>query len=72
MFSAHSPEVLPPGVVMPESGFLFHASSESGSLDTSDYGSTWVTEAFVRVLAGAGVDDEIAAGMSTTRGKPMP
>jgi SAM-dependent methyltransferase len=47
-FSAHSPEVLPPGVVMPESGFLFHASSESGSLDTSDYGSTWVTEAFVR------------------------
>ena len=47
-FSAHSPEVLPPGVVMPGSGFLFHASSESGSLDTSDYGSTWVTEAFVR------------------------
>jgi SAM-dependent methyltransferase len=47
-FSAHSPEVLPPGVVMPESGFLFHATSESGSLDAGDYGSTWVTEAFVR------------------------
>lgn len=47
-FSAHSPEVVPPGVVMPESGFLFHASSESGSLDPSDYGSTWVTEEFAR------------------------
>ncbi len=46
-FSAHSPEVLPPGVVMPESGFLFHATSESGSLDASDYGSTWVAEEFV-------------------------
>ncbi|HEX3555420.1 MAG TPA: class I SAM-dependent methyltransferase [Thermoanaerobaculia bacterium] len=47
-FSAHSPEVLPAGREMPAGGFLFVATSESGSLDTSDYGSTWVTEAFVR------------------------
>jgi SAM-dependent methyltransferase len=47
-FSAHSPEVLPAGAAMPAGGILFHASSESGSLDTSDYGSTWVTEEFVR------------------------
>lgn len=47
-FSAHSPEVLPPGVEMPASGFLFEPTSESGSLDTSDYGSTWVTQGFVR------------------------
>jgi SAM-dependent methyltransferase len=47
-FSAHSPEVLPPGTEMPASGFLFAPTSESGSLDTSDYGSTWVTEDFVR------------------------
>jgi SAM-dependent methyltransferase len=47
-FSAHSPEVLPPGVEMPASGFLFEPSSESGSLEPSDYGSTWVTEGFVR------------------------
>lgn len=47
-FSAHSPEVLPSGVEMPASGFLFMPTSESGSLDTSDYGSTWVTEGFVR------------------------
>ncbi len=47
-FSAHSPEVLPPGAEMPASGILFEPTSESGSLDTSDYGSTWVTEGFVR------------------------
>jgi SAM-dependent methyltransferase len=47
-FSAHSPEVLPAGVEMPAGGFLFQPVSESGSLDKNDYGSTWVTEAFVR------------------------
>src|SRR5436305_1158701 len=39
-FSAHSPEVLPTGVAMPARGFCFAANSESGSLDTCDYGST--------------------------------
>lgn len=57
-FSAHSPAVLPLGAEMPEGGFLFQETSESGSLDTSDYGSTWVTEDFVRAAlekaAGAG------------------
>ncbi|MFL6194463.1 MAG: class I SAM-dependent methyltransferase [Thermoanaerobaculia bacterium] len=47
-FSAHSPEVLPPGVGMPADGILFQEMSESGSLDTRDYGSTWVTEELVR------------------------
>jgi len=47
-FSAHSPQVLPPGVTMPESGIFFAETSESDSLAKSDYGSTWVTEAFVR------------------------
>jgi len=47
-FSVHSPEVLSPGLVMPESGICFQETSESGSLAKSDYGSTWVTEAFVR------------------------
>jgi SAM-dependent methyltransferase len=47
-FSVHSPEVLPPGAGMPADGFLFVPASESGSLDTSDYGSTWVTPGFVR------------------------
>jgi hypothetical protein len=30
------------------------------------------TEAFVRVLGDAGVDDEIAAGRPTVRGVPTP
>jgi SAM-dependent methyltransferase len=47
-FSAHSPEVLPAGAGMPASGFLFVPASESGSLEPSDYGSTWVTGDFVR------------------------
>jgi SAM-dependent methyltransferase len=61
-FSAHSPQVLPPGVTMPESGIYFQETSESDSLAKSDYGSTWVTEAFVRsaldrALAGPGLAD---------------
>src|SRR5690349_19556785 len=48
VFSAHSPDLLPPGTTMPESGILFEELSESGSLATSDYGSTWVTPEFVR------------------------
>ncbi|MEA2564359.1 MAG: hypothetical protein QOH06_5863 [Acidobacteriota bacterium] len=47
-FSTHDPSLLLPCPPMPESGLLFQEISESGSLDTSDYGSTWVTEAFVR------------------------
>jgi len=58
-FSVHSTDVLPPGVEMPAGGFFFHEVSESGSLDTRDYGSTWVTDEFVRGalerVAGPGV-----------------
>jgi SAM-dependent methyltransferase len=58
-FSAHSAEVLPAGAEMPAAGFRFEETSESGSLAKSDYGSTWVTEGFVRSAleraAGPGV-----------------
>ena len=47
-FSTHDPSLLTPCPPLPESGLLFQEVSESGSLDTSDYGSTWVNEAFVR------------------------
>lgn len=47
-FSTHDPDLLVPRPALPESGLLFQEISESGSLDTSDYGSTWVTEDFVR------------------------
>lgn len=48
IFSVHDEAIHDPTVAMPESGLLFQELSESNSLDTSDYGSTWVTEAFVR------------------------
>lgn len=48
LFSTHDPGLLEPCPEMPPSGLLFQEISESGSLDTRDYGSTWVTEAFVR------------------------
>ncbi len=62
-FSAHSPQVLPPGVSMPESGIFFAETSESDSLAKSDYGSTWVTEAFVR----SALDRAIGPGVSLHR-----
>jgi len=62
-FSAHSPEVLPPGVSMPETGIHFQETSESGSLAKSDYGSTWVTEGFVR----SSLDRAIGPGASLHR-----
>src|SRR4051812_21354752 len=65
-FSAHSPEVLPAGVAMPASGFLFVPTSESGSLDTSDYGSTWVTGDFVRSALERATERE-SAGASLHR-----
>jgi SAM-dependent methyltransferase len=62
VFSTHHPSLLEPCPDLPESGLLFRENSESGSLDTSDYGSTWVTESFVR-----GALDRVAPGCSVLR-----
>jgi len=48
VWSVHDEAVRDPGLAMPETGFLFQELSESNTLETSDYGSTWVTEEFVR------------------------
>jgi SAM-dependent methyltransferase len=47
-FTVHDAEARPPGIPMPESGLCFAATSESGSLAATEYGSTWVTEEYVR------------------------
>ncbi|HEY7216039.1 MAG TPA: class I SAM-dependent methyltransferase [Thermoanaerobaculia bacterium] len=53
-FSVHDEVLLPPGRELPPSGILFERVSESGSLPTEQYGTSWVNEAFVRrVLAEA-------------------
>lgn len=46
-FSVHDEAILPEWAVMPESGMWFYHHSESQTLDTNDYGGTWVTEGFV-------------------------
>jgi SAM-dependent methyltransferase len=66
LFSTHGPEVLSPDQAIPESGILFRELSESGSLDTRDYGSTWVTEDYVRA-AVARATIEIKPGISVHR-----
>ncbi|HYG63137.1 MAG TPA: class I SAM-dependent methyltransferase [Thermoanaerobaculia bacterium] len=59
-WSVHDESVLTPPLQMPAGGIRFEAVSESGSIEGSDYGSAWVTEAFVRrslekVASGASV-----------------
>ena len=48
VFSVHGDHLQGPDAKMPESGILFHHQSESATLDKSEYGSSFVTEAFVR------------------------
>jgi hypothetical protein len=48
VFSVHGDHLLGPEKSMPESGILFDLQSESSTLDKSEYGSSFVTEAFVR------------------------
>ncbi|MBV8202972.1 MAG: methyltransferase domain-containing protein, partial [Acidobacteria bacterium] len=47
-FSVHDRCLLPPGEELPEAGLVFQEISESASLAGADYGSTWVSEEFVR------------------------
>ena len=73
-FSVHDRCLLPAGEALPPAGLLFREVSESGSLAGADYGSTWVSEDFVRgalrrALAGAsdGSDARAAAAASLHR-----
>jgi SAM-dependent methyltransferase len=47
-FSVHDAGLLPSGRQLPAGGLLFAPSSESRALPGADYGSTWVSESFVR------------------------
>lgn len=46
-FSTHDYALIPPGVARPAEGILFATSSESRTLPGSQYGSTFVNQAFV-------------------------
>jgi len=57
MFSVHDRCLLPPHIEMPANGILFSPQSESQSLDKEEYGTTYVTEKFVRKLV-----EEVSGG----------
>ena len=48
VFSVNDESIALAGQSMPPEGFLFLPQSESRSHDTQQYGSTWVTEPFIR------------------------
>jgi len=53
-FSVHDECLLPPRIPMPPDGIHFISSSENAELDANAYGTTFVSEAFVRsAIAGA-------------------
>ena len=62
VFSVHDRDLLQPGRELPPSGILFDAMSESGTLPTEQYGTTWVDEPFVRRMVEA-----VAPGSSAHR-----
>ena len=51
VFSTHGPDLLPEGESLPASGLLFRPESETERLAGTDYGTCWVSEAFVRGAA---------------------
>lgn len=53
VFSTHGEELKPAEAAMPEAGLLFRPESETTRLEGSEYGTSWVTEAFVRRAAAA-------------------
>ena len=53
VFSVHDESLLVGGEQVPAGGLRFEPSSESRSLDPEAYGSTWVSEAFVRRAVAA-------------------
>jgi len=57
MFSVHDQCLLAPHIEMPANGILFSPQSESQSLDKEEYGTTYVTEKFVRKLV-----EEVSGG----------
>jgi SAM-dependent methyltransferase len=48
VFSVHGESMLPPGSALGEAGFAFEAKSETRSLPVAEYGTTWVSDAFMR------------------------
>jgi SAM-dependent methyltransferase len=48
VMSVHDQELLPPELALPHAGICFRPHSESRTIDHAEYGSTWVSEEYVR------------------------
>lgn len=59
-FSVHDEAILPPGRAMPAGGLLFLNESEDAGLDSTAYGTTYVTQAFVRAAFARSVGSGMA------------
>ncbi len=60
-FSVHDEALVPAGQTLPASGLLFRADSENADLDREAYGTTYVSEAFVRAAIGRAAGPGAAA-----------
>lgn len=64
VFSVHDEALLPPGhpgeAELAARGLHFEPESESASLSKAQYGTTWVTEAYVREILGRVAGDDSA------------
>jgi GT2 family glycosyltransferase/2-polyprenyl-3-methyl-5-hydroxy-6-metoxy-1,4-benzoquinol methylase len=56
-FSVHDEALVPPGETLPASGLLFKPRSENADLDAEAYGTTYVSEAFVRCAIARAAGD---------------
>ncbi|HEV2843570.1 MAG TPA: methyltransferase [Thermoanaerobaculia bacterium] len=62
-FSVHGEEIVPPGREIPPEGVLFDPKSEIDALPGEQYGTTWVSEAFVRRALPEGSAHRIRRGL---------
>jgi GT2 family glycosyltransferase/2-polyprenyl-3-methyl-5-hydroxy-6-metoxy-1,4-benzoquinol methylase len=60
-FSVHDQALVPRDETLPASGLLFKPHSENADLDAEAYGTTYVSETFVRRAVAAAVGDDRAA-----------
>ena len=60
--TVHDVSLVPAEQAVPPDGFLYEPRSESDSLDPQSYGSTWVSEGFLRRAAAA-----VAPGLAVRR-----
>lgn len=51
-FSVHDQALVPPNETLPSNGLLFKPQSENAELDVQAYGTTYVSEAYVRAAVG--------------------